>query len=113
MSSVLVQQEHIQMLKEIMEDDFAHLIEVYLRDGASNLKAIEKGLQEGDCETVFQAAHSLKGSSSNLGVDAIAGSCLDIEMKGRAGELDGLQEKLQEMKDLFPQVEAELLSYTA
>lgn len=43
------------------------LIEMYLADGPTKLEAIERGIAAGDWESVERAAHSLKGSSGNLG----------------------------------------------
>jgi HPt (histidine-containing phosphotransfer) domain-containing protein len=44
-----------------------------------------------DAEALQRAAHSMKGSVSNFGADAVYQAAFALEKKGRAGDLDSLE----------------------
>ncbi len=53
------------------------------------LETMENALQQEDHESLYQAAHSLKGSLGNLGLGVLAGLALEIERAAQTGgELD-------------------------
>ncbi|MEO6391694.1 MAG: Hpt domain-containing protein [Pyrinomonadaceae bacterium] len=56
------------------------LIDLYLEDAKLNLEKIEAAIVRRDLHQLKQAAHSLKGSSSSLGANQLAGWCHLLEM---------------------------------
>ncbi|MFZ4876875.1 response regulator [Janthinobacterium sp. Mn2066] len=52
-------------------------------------------------EAIRKAAHSLKSSSANVGADALAQLCKEMEKLGRAGSTQGAAGMLQEMEQEF------------
>ena len=52
-----------------------HIIQVYLKITPDTLEKMDAGVAEGDTEQVAQAAHSLKGSSAQLGAEQLAELC--------------------------------------
>ncbi len=56
------------------------------------------GLESGDCEEAFRAAHTLKGVCQNLAFTRLAKISSDVTEELRAGNLEGA-------KSLFPEVE--------
>ena len=77
--SVFLDQELIGELKDIMADGFVTLVESYEQDTAKRLVAMRQALAQGDITELAQLAHSLKGSSSNLGALLVARHCLALE----------------------------------
>ena len=59
------------------------LIQMFLDDGPAKVEAITKGLAEGDLEKVERAAHSLKGTSGNLGARMLQESCEAMQIASR------------------------------
>ena len=70
----------------------------FLKDGS--FADLKKALAEGDGETAFRAAHTLKGVCLNLGFDNLYPSSKDLTELLRAGSMDGYE-------DLFAEVEKE------
>jgi HPt (histidine-containing phosphotransfer) domain-containing protein len=48
---------------------------------------MREALPQQDTESLYQGAHSLKGSSSNLGAGTIERLCNELEQQARAGAL--------------------------
>ena len=64
-----------------MEDFYLELIEMMFED--ENFAALEKAVAEGDAARAFDAAHSLKGSLSNLELIPVAKPVSEITEKLR------------------------------
>ncbi len=76
-------------LCELMGDDLVPLVQAFLRDGQERLHLLERNLLAGDFEQARRQAHSLKGSSSNLGATALAAACLQLETLARDAGTSG------------------------
>ncbi|HEY6168843.1 MAG TPA: response regulator, partial [Verrucomicrobiae bacterium] len=66
------------------------LIDLFLNDTPSQVERMQSALPAGDRAALRLAAHSLKGSATNLGARKLAGLCLEIETQAKAegGALD-------------------------
>ncbi|MEE4250203.1 MAG: Hpt domain-containing protein, partial [Alcanivoracaceae bacterium] len=80
--------ELVRELKEIMAEGFITLVESYERDTAKRLAEMRRAMEQGDRALLRQLAHSLKGSSSNLGAVEVTGHCVDLEHSAAAGDKD-------------------------
>ncbi len=90
----------------------SELLELFLKDGASRLQQIEQAMTARNTTALAAAAHSLKGSSSNLGARLLASLCSQMEKAGRAeaySDVASLHDKLQkEFRNVVAAVETEL-----
>ena len=59
------------------------LITMFLQDAPQKLEAITSGLAAADFEKLERAAHSLKGSSGNLGAYRVQELCETLQIAGR------------------------------
>ena len=79
-------------LKALAGDDnpafLAELANTYLADLPGRLEAIGAAAAAKDAEALRQAAHSLKGSSGNMGAQRLQKLCLLLETAARNGALD-------------------------
>jgi histidine phosphotransfer protein HptB len=86
------------------EEDFNELIEIFTATSFSDVEKINSGLEENNTANVSQAAHSIKGAAGNLGFQKIASLSKDIEMTAKAGNIQGVKEKVstivQELKKI-------------
>ena len=73
------------------------LIQMFLDDGPSKVQAVQDGLAVGDFDKAERAAHSLKGSSGNLGARHLQDVCEQLQLSTRSHQLD-------ESKQLAPQL---------
>tara|TARA_R110002072_G_scaffold302499_1_gene485883 strand:+ start:43520 stop:43879 length:360 start_codon:yes stop_codon:yes gene_type:complete len=64
------------------------LIQMFLEDGPSKVEAVSQGLAVGDFDMAERAAHSLKGSSGNLGAKIVQEICEQLQISTRAHELE-------------------------
>lgn len=101
----------IAELVELMGDDFDSLVEAYLRDSADRISQLDQALTDGNFDQVRRQAHSLKGSSSNLGALQLAKRCqqleslaqrqdvaaIPVELAGLRHELNGVQRELRQL----------------
>ncbi|MCR9244506.1 MAG: Hpt domain-containing protein [bacterium] len=67
------------------------LIQMFLEDGPSKVRSITEGLEEGDFEKVERAAHSLKGTSGNLGAKFLQDSCEAMQLASRNQEMENVR----------------------
>jgi CheY-like chemotaxis protein len=91
-------------------DILAELIAVYLRDTPPRLAALHKAVARADAEALGRAAHSLKGSSSQIGAVQVARLCADLEEQAGTTDLRGVAETLRRLDDAFGRVRAHLLA---
>lgn len=83
--------ELLAELQEIMGNDFAMLVESWRRDAQARMEAMEEALRSGDAVQLKQIAHSLKGSSGNLGARDVVAVCLELETLADAQDLSGAE----------------------
>lgn len=78
-------QELLRELELLMEEDFSSLLEAYLRDSELRFFEAMEAWEAGDFDRLSRSAHSLKGSSSNIGAAVLATLCGDLEGLARDG----------------------------
>jgi len=86
----------INGLRELREpgqaDPLAELVDLFLVDAPERLHRIQHGWQAGDLKAVQHAAHSLKGSASNLGVLRLAKLAARLEKEAKTGSMQNPDE---------------------
>ncbi len=105
--------EHIDMetlaeLKEVMEDEFQILIDTFLSDSQKRLSAIKAALESASADDLRSAAHSFKGSSSNIGAPLLAEHLKKLEEMGRVGDLTGAPNSLKLVEAEYQAVQQSL-----
>jgi HPt (histidine-containing phosphotransfer) domain-containing protein len=93
------------MLQDVLEDGFAGLLETFIADSAAKIERLREGLAKGDSDLVRRSAHSLKGSSGNLGANIMADLCLRLEEQARDEDLRGLHSVLEQLEAEFELVQ--------
>jgi HPt (histidine-containing phosphotransfer) domain-containing protein len=91
-------------------DLVSELIHLYLDDTRSRLKEMHTGLNEGDKMKLQAIAHSLKGSSSNLGTRRMSALCLELEQTLINEGVDGAWAIVNKLDEEFLKVEPALAS---
>ena len=93
------------------EDGDAFLKEIagiYLEDTPTRLRELDEGLATGDAGKFTRAAHSIKGSSSNVGANAVRAVAEKLEHQSRDYGLDNLSSLVAELKTEYTRASAEL-----
>lgn len=75
----------IDVLKDVLAGDFPALIDTFLKDGQMRVDELKLLCQDGRWLEMERPAHTLKGSSSNVGAAALAQACGDLVKQCREG----------------------------
>jgi HPt (histidine-containing phosphotransfer) domain-containing protein len=113
-SQLPVDPEVLEMLADLQEpgepDVLAELLGLFLRDTPERLGVIARALDTGDLDAVGRAAHSVKGSASNLGAMALQGYAACVEMHARTGDLAATRAEAAGLADEYRRVREHLES---
>ena len=63
----VINHEQFEEMRDLLEEDFAGLIQVYITDSEQRVAALRNAQQTNDNTNGFEIAHALKGASANLG----------------------------------------------
>lgn len=103
--------EVLGQLKEVMEDDFVSLIDTFVSDTSQRLIVMEIAIGQEDSETLWSNAHSIKGSSGNLGAVGVELCCSKLETAARLLQSAQLQDLLDQLKAEFHKLVRQLDQY--
>ena len=81
------------------EDEFLELTELYLETSYSDLNKLLVSVKESDIAEVVERAHSLKGSSGNMGFVEIYEIAKEIEMNARDKVFEGAEEAISTIRE--------------
>ena len=106
-SSTVLDDDRLELLRGLDDGDGELLREIvreYRTHATEQVARIHEAMGEGDPETVERAAHSVKGSSANLGASCLAELCGRLEALGRAGALGDVGTLVDEIDAEFARV---------
>ena len=92
--------DHDEFLREI--------VGIFLEDTPQRIAELEQSLAGNDPLRFTRAAHSVKGSSSNLGAMALRAVAERLEQQSKQSGLVGLEPMLAELKSEFDRAAAAL-----
>jgi HPt (histidine-containing phosphotransfer) domain-containing protein len=98
-------------LQEVMEDEFSVLLETFLHDGKDRILQLLDAIQKNDADAFSRAAHSFKGSCTNIGVPYLAELCLEAEIRGKEGRMEGNDSLVGQIRAEFAVVTSLLSDY--
>jgi CheY-like chemotaxis protein len=94
-------------------DIISELASLFLRDTPRRLDDVLRALSAGDAEGVGSLAHTIKGSSLNLGARRMASLCTRLEAQGRGHLFEEAERTAAELRREFARVSALLTVGTA
>lgn len=94
----------LNTLKQVMEDDFALLLDTFVQDSTERISTLREVIKGTDADLIRRAAHSFKGSSSNIGAPQLAALCFELEKKALEKRLDALAVDLDSIEKEFAHV---------
>lgn len=101
--------ENLRALNPGDNDEFLREIAgIFLEDTPLRIAELEQSLVAADIAKFTRAAHSIKGSSANLGAMALRTTAEKLEHHARTQGLDGVTDLLAEIKAEFARAHAEL-----
>ena len=113
-SSEILDLEHLRSMAKLGEasgeDILNKLIEKFFSDTPQRLSSLQEILAKGNASAIEQQAHSLKGSSSNLGSRRMAEICERLEQCAREGQIEEAEEMLAELEKEYQRTKEVLAS---
>jgi two-component system, sensor histidine kinase and response regulator len=97
--------EVIESLRELGGSEMlSELGQMYLDNVRSGLATLQKALEEGDASTVQRVAHTLRGSSSNMGAKRMASLLAKLQDVGASQIISDGPELLERLEAEFERV---------
>ncbi|MGW8462335.1 Hpt domain-containing protein [Pseudomonas sp. CLCA07] len=98
MTDTHLDQDVLNALQEVMEDDYPELLDTFLRDSEERLCVLRVAE---DASQLMNAAHSFKGSSSNMGAVHLAELCHELEQHAKQKNLAEIEKLVQSIDGEF------------
>ena len=96
-----VDQENLNMLKEVIGDDLKEIIHAFLTTSPEILGQVKLSIEIEDAAGVQLHSHTLKGSAANIGAIHLPGLCAELETKAKEGVVT------PEFNQMYADIEAE------
>lgn len=103
--------DEIRDLADGDEDLLGEIIDTYLDDVLQRLSTLRAAVAERDAERIHRTAHTIKGSSANLGLLGMVDTCRAVVEAGRAGDLDDIDARLAAIEAAFDRARAILAEH--
>ena len=101
--------ENLRALNPGDNDEFLREITgIFMEDTPRRLAELDRSLEQGDAQTFTRAAHSIKGSSANVGASSVRAVAEKLEHHARTQGLAGAGPLLSELKNEYARAETEL-----
>jgi signal transduction histidine kinase/CheY-like chemotaxis protein/HPt (histidine-containing phosphotransfer) domain-containing protein len=97
-----------ELQQEGEPDILNELIELFLDEVPGELEALGEAAQRGEARSVERIAHTLKGSSANMGAVRMEAICAELEEIGRSEDLAAAPEQISQLEEEFGHVRAVL-----
>jgi HPt (histidine-containing phosphotransfer) domain-containing protein len=111
-SETPIDPEAIENLRALTPDDpdsfLRDIIGIFLDDTPQRIAELRQGLANDDQAQFTRAAHSIKGSSSNLGATQLRAISSELEHRGKTESLAGLAGLVDELEKIFAATRAAL-----
>jgi CheY-like chemotaxis protein len=99
-------------LKELREpgqpDPLSELFGLFENESTVCVEKIQRGVVDQNSTAAAQAAHTLKGSASNLGATQLAAWCAQTEQRARAGDWSAMPDLLRHIEEELARVKSAL-----
>jgi histidine phosphotransfer protein HptB len=108
MATQHLDREILEELRVVMGNEFSGLLQTFIQDSAQRVAAIRRELDAANAVGLRAAAHSFKGSSSNMGARQLAQLCKQIEELSLAGDIVSCAPLVGELELEFVAVERDV-----
>lgn len=88
-------------------DRLREILEIFVDDGFGLLLRIEEAAAARNARRLERTARQLSGSGANVGAFDLATACMELQQRGRRGQMTDLDGPLTILRKAFDRVEAE------
>lgn len=102
----LLDAEIILELREVMEDEFADLLQNFLNDLPLQLDRLQRATDRRDAEQLYQIGHKFKSSCGSIGALRLAELVRHLEEAGRLNRPDAAARWLAQARTVAAETES-------
>jgi histidine phosphotransfer protein HptB len=81
------------------EDEFVELVRLFIQTCTSDAQKLLKAIEQENIEESVKSAHTIKGSSGNMGFTEIYEVAKNVEQNAREGNLEGAENAIRIIKE--------------
>jgi len=100
---MILNQAQLAEMQDLLGDNFTMLLDIFMRDSKVHIESITEWESKTNNPTVMMAAHTLKSSAGNLGLDELASKCDEIELACNDGNDQTVQGLIKDIDDVYQQ----------
>lgn len=109
--SQCIDYDNLDLLKSVIGKDLKSILESYLKITPDVLDKLREAIAQKNDHDVQHYAHTLKGSSSNIGAIEVPAVSLKLEDMGRHGKLDQAEVVYAELQDAYQRLTVAIADY--
>ncbi|WP_043585942.1 Hpt domain-containing protein [Geminisphaera colitermitum] len=110
----IIDSSAVENLRALGDNDggafLREILGIYFADMPARLRELRERLAEGDQSGFTRAAHTIKGSSANVGAARVRAMAEEIEVRSRTSPIKELAGEVERLADLFDEARRELSS---
>ena len=111
-NEIVIDKEQIANLKSLFSDSFRDFVHTYFEDFEKKDKELTAALHTKDVHSVIKIAHTLKGTSLNVGAKGLADLCEQLELAGKSGDLTVVESGYDDLQRVYPTYKNEYIRLT-
>lgn len=104
----IIDQYQFSELQDLLEDDFTDLVKTYMSDSLTRIQEMRDAFQIDDNAKGYDAAHTLKGASANLGARRLTELCYQMQEACRNQQISHQGALIEEIADELELVHQEI-----
>jgi len=106
-----IDMNNLNMLKEIIGDDLKSILDVFLDTTPDSILQLQEAVASNTTAKVQSIAHTIKGSSANVGANQLSNLASELEQKAKANDTNAFASLLSKIIAEAQVVEQGLKSY--
>ncbi|MBF2718756.1 Hpt domain-containing protein [Psychrobacter sp. NG254] len=107
-SEEIVNHEQFEDMRDLLEEDFVDLIQVYFKDSQQRIATLRVAQQANDNANGFETAHALKGASANLGTTQLVRLSSQLQEHCRGRRISEQADLVEEIAVALQRAEQEI-----
>lgn len=104
----IINDEQFEDMRELLEEDFTDLIEVYFTDSHERIVKLRRAQQDDDNPNGYELAHALKGASANLGATRLTRLSSQLQEACRERLISDQAQLIEKVAAVLQQTEQEI-----
>ena len=97
---MILDKEQLSQVQQALNDNFSTLLDLYFTNSKIQIDEISNWQSNDESPTVMIAAHTLKSSSANLGLNQLASQCNLIQSACEQHQADNIPELISALSPL-------------